>query len=280
MCCRGESFRKVLLRIKEIRSLIPESVYMMCLTATATRQVRVQVSDILGLRNPYVVAISPSKKNILYTVKSAQSLHEGFVTLMDRLKDQCKECPRTIIYCQKLSDCGRIYLLFKSYLGHYFTFPAGALDLPQYRLVGVYHSCTNPAIKEYILHNFNRPSHLRIVIATVAFGMGIDCPDVHQVFHFGAPDSVESYIQESGRAGRDDVQSVAVLLLIKGESRHHIDGNMKDYITNSTTCRRSVLFGNFDGHVSAAESPCMCCDVCSKNCMCHLCEIKYLSFAI
>jgi len=48
-------------------------------------------------------------------------------------------------------------------------------------------------------------------------------------FIFGAPNSIESYIQESGNAGKDDVQSVAVLLQIKGEPRHHIDGNMKDY---------------------------------------------------
>jgi len=253
----------------------------MCLTATATKQVREQVSKILGLRNPYVVAISPLKQNILYVVKSAQSLHEGFIPLMKQLKNQCNECPRTIIYCQKLSDCGRIYLLFKSYLGKYFTFPDGASDdLPQNRMVDVYHSCTNPFIKDHILHNFGRPSNLRIVIATVAFGMEIDCPDVHQVLHFGAPDCVESYIQESGRAGRDDAQSVSILLIIKGESQHHIDNNMKEYVTNATTCRRSMLFSNFDGEISPAESPCMCCDICSKNCTCCLCETKYKSFAI
>jgi len=69
-------------------------------------------------------------------------------------------------------------------------------------MVDVYRSCTS---KEHILHNFCRPSNLRIVIATVVFGMGIDYPDVHRVFHFDAPDYIESYMQESGRAGRDNV---------------------------------------------------------------------------
>jgi len=277
---RGENFCKVLLRIGEIQSLVPECVSMMCLTATATKQVHEEVTTILGLRNPYVVSISPSKSNILYVVKSGKDLHETFAPLMEQLIHKHEEFPRTIIYCQKLSDCGRIYLLFKNYLGKYFTFPPGTSDQPQNRLIDMFHSCTDLVIKKHILHNFSRPSHLRIVIATVAFGMGIDCPDVHQIFHLGAPDSIEAYIQETGRAGRDGVQSVAVLLLIKGETRHHIDNNMKAYITNATTCRRCMLFSNFEGHISTAESPCMCCDICSQVCTCGLCEIKCHFFVI
>ena len=251
---------------------------MMCLTATATKQLREEVATILGLRRPYVVAISPSKSNIMYVVKSGKDLHEVFAPLMDCIKHKCEEFPRTIMYCQKLSDCGRIYLLFKKNLGQNFTVPASASDQPQYRLVDMFHSCTDVDIKDNILHNFCRSSCLRIVIATVAFGMGIDCPDVHQIFHFGAPDSIESYIQETGRAGRDGVQSIAVLLLIKGESRQHIDTNMKKYIANTTICRRAVLFSNFEGDISAAESPCMCCDICGKCCTCGLCEFKYHDF--
>jgi len=68
---------------------------------------------------------------------------------------------------------------------------------------------------------FSKPSHLRVVIATVAFGMGIDCKNVHQIVHIGAPEDVESYIQATGRAGQDGAQSIAVLMQIKGVMQMH-----------------------------------------------------------
>ena len=83
-------------------------------------------------------------------------------------------------------------------LGREFTEPVGAPDLPQFRLVDMFHSSVDIEIKENILLNFSKPSQLRIVISTVAFGMGIDCPDVRQIVHLGPPEDVESYIQETG----------------------------------------------------------------------------------
>ena len=76
------------------------------------------------------------------------------------------------------------------------------------------------------MESFCSPSHLRVIIATTAFGMGVACVDVHQIVHLTPPDSVESYIQETGRAGRDGTNSVAVLYLIKGELKY-VDTNMK-----------------------------------------------------
>ena len=194
---------------------------MMCLTATATKQVCTEVIGILGIRRPKFVVISPSKSNIKYVVKSKGSIYEVLIPLMEQLKHAHMESPRTIICYRKLSDCGRVYLVFRNYLGAHFTVPVDAPDLTQYRVVEMFHSCTDLEIKDHILHFFSKPSHLRIVIATVTFGMGVDCPDVHQIMHIGAPDNVESYIQETGRAGRDGMLSVAVLLLIPGESRTH-----------------------------------------------------------
>ena len=62
-------------------------------------------------------------------------------------------------------------------------------------------SITDTHIKEEIIRFFTKQSRLRIVVGTIAFGMGIDCHDVRNIIHFGAPDDVESYIQETGRAG-------------------------------------------------------------------------------
>ena len=136
----------------------------------------------------------------------------------------------------------------------------------------MFHSCTDPVVKDVILQNFHISSSLRVVIATVAFGMGIDCPDIHQIIHVGAPEDTESYIQVTGRAGRDGMQSIAVLFLIKGGSRHHVNVNMKSYIENEVTCRRIMLFGHFKEQISNAESHCVCCDICRKLCICKSCE--------
>ena len=67
---------------------------------------------------------------------------------------------------------------------------------------------------------FTKPSQLHIGIATVAFGVGIDCPDVHHVIHLGPPDNLESYVQETGRAGRNGSVAYATLLKTKGCKRY------------------------------------------------------------
>ena len=246
---------------------------MMCLTATATKEVRKQVTAIVGLNDPKVFAVSPSKANILYVIKSEDDVLEAFTPLLGKLKDQRLDFPKTIIYCQTLSECGKLYLLFKKYLGQ-FTSPVDAPDMPQYRMVDMFHSCTDKEIKDHIIHNFGQDTCLRVIIATVAFGMGIDCPDVHHIIYMRAPEDLEVYIQETGRAGRDGMQSTATLLLIKGGTRHQLDVDMKNYVANSKYCRRNLLFKDFEGKIADTESACLCCDICASHCTCGSCGIK------
>ena len=79
----------------------------------------------------------------------------------------------------------------------------------------MYTSGTHPTVKEKVSQSFSRPSCLRVLIATVAFGMGVNPPDVHRVYHCGPPNNVEMYVQEIGRGGRDGLSTVAALFYSK-----------------------------------------------------------------
>ena len=182
---------------------------------------------------------------------------EAFGPLLARLKKDRVSTPRTIVYCHSYSMCADIYLYLLKNLGDEFTEPIDAPNVPKYRMVDMYTSVTDQPQKELIIELFTHQTHLRVVIATVAFGLGIDCPDVRQVFHVRMPEDIESYIQESGRAGRDGLCSLVTLL--KSRSYHVCERDIKDYCSNVTKCRRVALFENMENYnYLEAKSKCMC----------------------
>ena len=189
--------------------MIPSCVRVMAITATALRQ---DVQQIIGMKSPAIIALSPSKPNIMFVVRRHETVMEAFQPMLEQIRKERVSFHRTVIYCRRFSDCGTLYVMFKQFLGQGFTEPADALDLPRFRLIEMYHSSTDPIVQETILHRFSVQSSLRVVIATVTFGMGIDCADIRQVVHLGPPDDVDAYIQEIGRAGRDGQKSIAALI--------------------------------------------------------------------
>ncbi len=82
-----------------------------------------------------------------------------------------------------------------------------------------------------------------LLLRSTAFGLGIDCPDIRQVIHWGIPVSLEEYVQESGRCGRDGKQSKSVLYL--GKTTIHASKEVLNYLSNSDKCRRRLLFRDF-----------------------------------
>ena len=92
----------------------------------------------------------------------------------------------------------------------------------------MYTSVTDQCHKDEIFCLFTKPSQLRVVIATIAFGLGLDCPDVRQIVYVGLPQDIELYIQEIGHAGRDGRPALATLL--KARTYHISEKSIKEYM--------------------------------------------------
>lgn len=267
---RGESFRKVLLRLNEVRSLLPVNTKMLALTATATIKLRLDVQRILGMVDPVIISLSPCKANIKFSIIPYSDTF--LLNIVEQLRLQKSTYPRTVIYCRRFSDCADIYELFRDELGRDFTNPPNQPDVPMSRRVDMFLSCTDPVVKTAITTRFTEVSDLRIVIATMAFGMGIDSPDVQQVIHYGPPCDIETYVQETGRAGRNGEQAHAILVKYK-VSRKFMDTNIASYVSNHSNCCRDQLFQHFDEYKKPMlNSLCLCCDVCAKQCNCLNCK--------
>ena len=273
---RGDYFRKEFQILGEVRSLIPPHVHIMGMTATATTTTRDRVISTLGLINPVVVSASPDKPNISYAVRQKVSIEEAFSPLAVKLKTLRRKLPRMIIFCRRYEECTLLYHFFLSLLKNEFTQPVGAPNLPQFRLVDMYTSVTRKSVQESIVASFSTSnSLLRIVICTIAFGMGIDCVDVCQIIHWGPPADLESYVQECGRAGRNCQPANALLFWKKADfkSQRTACKDMKDYCTNTVMCRRAMLMAYFDSTFDHIIG-CSCCDICALNCECTSCNCK------
>ena len=232
-------------------------VNVMALTATATIKLCKKVASIT---DQAVISISPDKPNILYVVKESVSIKESFSSLKTGVAEKGLGFPKMIIYCRHIEDCANLYTFLRESLKEKFVSPINVPDLSRFQLVDMYTSCSDPDIKDTIITNFTKSEIPRILIATIAFGMGMDCPNVRQVVHFGAPYDIESYVQETGRAGRDSLPALA--LLLTKPTCGKLEKSTAEYIANNKTCRRKQLFENFDNyetHVIVA-----CCDICTN----------------
>ena len=269
----------MLKRIGEVRSLISSSVHMMALTATATRSDRLAVTQTVGLRNPFVLTKCPTKANLVYHVRPFLTIAETFKVFAERLKNEKNKFPKTIIYGRSFGICADIYLYLKSQLGSGFVIPEDAPDIPEFRLVDMFTSLTEHIHKQQILSLFTNESNLRVVIATVAFGMGVDCSNVRQIIHIGLPDDVCCYILETGRAGRDGNTSVVTLLLSR--TYHIVNDDIKQYAANKTHCRRHILFRDMENYVYVDVGiKCLCCDYCANSYVCGLCKANLKPFVL
>ena len=139
---------------------------------------------------------------------------------------------------------------------------------PKLRLIDMFHAGTPEQVKEFIIsETAKEESYLRVLICTIAFGMGVACKSFNRVVHFEPSKNLESYIQEYGRAGRDGKDSTCHLIY-NGLLSCKSSDDMKEFIYTKD-CRRECIAKNFVASFSNdLQDTCSCCDNCAKNCSC------------
>jgi ATP-dependent DNA helicase RecQ len=184
----GHDFRPEYRNLRDVRALFPQ-VPIIALTATATPQVREDIVTALALRHPRVFVSSFNRPNLHYRVRPKYNTFVSLLKLLEGYKDQS-----VIIYCFSRKDTEAL----ADDLSH-----AGFGALP-------YHAGLAREKRTRVQEKFIR-NEVKIIVATIAFGMGIDKSDVRLVVHMDLPKTMEAYYQETGRAGRDGLKSDCVL---------------------------------------------------------------------
>jgi len=250
----GHEFRKDYMRLGELKNHFP-GVPLVALTATADEKTRTDIANQLNLNHPKTFVASFDRPNIRYSI--ADRTDE--IKQLDQFIRQNHSDETGIVYCLSRDKVERVAESLKK-LGH----PAVA-----------YHAGLSQQVRAKNQKKFNEDERI-IVVATIAFGMGIDRPDVRFVAHLDLPKSIESYYQETGRAGRDGRPSSAWMIyglqdVVKLSQMIETTDANDDYkklarfkldamlgLCETPECRRTYLLEYF----GQKSSPCGNCDTC------------------
>ena len=254
----GHDFRPDYMEIFSVRKLFPKAT-MIALTATATEQVKKDIIKNLGLKKPEIFTTSFDRKNIFLEVQPKKS---GESQVIDFLKNHKNESG--IIYCTSRRQVDELFVSLKKKGYSVLNYHAGLPD----DMRGEH--------QQLFIED-----KVKIIVATVAFGMGIDKPNVRFVINFDLPKSIEEYYQEIGRAGRDGQPAWALLLYTYADV-HKIryfftdmadptkaEMKLKSMVNfaSGNTCRRKALLNYFGEKYEATTGEAdgsWCCDICSN----------------
>jgi ATP-dependent DNA helicase RecQ len=187
----GHDFRPAYLRLgARLRAI--GAPPLLALTATASAHVRADIVQKLGMRDPIVIASSPHRSNLAFEALPCAGSRRlrALVRLVKRLRRP------GIVYCATTREVDEVQAILLRF------------GVPAHR----YHGRMGDADRSAEQERFMRPGSRKVMVATSAFGLGIDKPDVRYVLHAQSPASLEQYVQEAGRAGRDGRLAHAILL--------------------------------------------------------------------
>jgi len=254
----GHDFRPEYRELKKLRRHLPD-IPMMALTATATERVRKDIVQQLKLREPRCYVASFNRPNLTYRVVSKSS---GYEQLLGLIRARSNESG--IVYCASRKTAESL------------AKKLSAVGIP----AKPYHAGLEARDRTKHQEQFLRDD-VRVITATIAFGMGINKPNVRFVVHYDLPKNIESYYQETGRAGRDGLPSDCVLLFNAGDvvkQRRFIEEKSEDEqaiaheqlramvaYAETRDCRRATLlkyFGEEYAAHRAAATGCNGCDNC------------------
>ncbi len=240
-------------------------------TATATRETKSMLFDMLQLDAQKTICIerNPVRANIMYVFQyldKNKGMEEIFEPIINEVLNCKAKTIRTVIFCQTRKQCSLLFRAFSVSLGSN-IYSSNELS-PSSRYVDMFHAGTPESVKSHIIKEMgNAESCLRVLICTIAFGMGVNCRALYRSIHLGPPKSMEALLQETGRLGRDGSSTISYVLY-NGILSTRCDGKMKELL-HQELCRRREIGKNFSSF-SSLEVPkqCMCCDNCAMQCDC------------